>query len=211
MLSIQKFFGKDDRFFNLLESSAEAGRGSIQKLNRILSAPDQTADVAQFHAAKEADKKITEEINQALVNSFVTQIEKEDIEVLSAALYRIPKTVEKFVERFAISVELVRGEDFGSHITLLDAATNQVVDLVKMLRTLGGGRIHEAKRLNNELQRIEGDADKELLLKLRELYSGKHDPVRVLALRELYELLETVIDRCRDTGNIVTHIVLKNS
>jgi hypothetical protein len=32
-----------------------------------------------------------------------------------------------------------------------------------------------------------------------------------LALRDLYELLETVVDRCRDTGNVVMHIVLKNS
>ncbi len=31
------------------------------------------------------------------------------------------------------------------------------------------------------------------------------------ALRDLYELIERVIDRCRDTGNLITHIVLKNS
>ena len=211
MLSIQKIFGKDDQFFALLEASAEAGRGSIQKLNRILSSPEKAADVTQFHQAKEEDKRITEKINEALVTSFVTQIEKEDIEVLSAALYRIPKTVEKFVERFAISMELVRGEDFGTNIKLLDAATNQVVDLVKLLRGLGGGRIQDAKRLNSELQRIEGEADKQLLEVLKDLYSGRHEPIRVLALRELHELLETVIDRCRDTGNIITHIVLKNS
>jgi uncharacterized protein Yka (UPF0111/DUF47 family) len=33
----------------------------------------------------------------------------------------------------------------------------------------------------------------------------------VLALRDIYELLEDVVDRCRDAGNMVTHIVLKNS
>jgi uncharacterized protein Yka (UPF0111/DUF47 family) len=30
-----------------------------------------------------------------------------------------------------------------------------------------------------------------------------------MALKDLYELLEKVIDRCRDAGNVVTHIVLK--
>ena len=46
---------------------------------------------------------------------------------------------------------------------------------------------------------------------LGDLYSGRHEPIQVLALRDLYDLLEKIIDRCRDAGNVVTHIVLKNS
>ena len=33
----------------------------------------------------------------------------------------------------------------------------------------------------------------------------------VIALKDLYDLLEKVIDRCRDAGNVIFHIVLKNS
>ena len=66
-----------------------------------------------FHEAKEADKKITEQISAALVKTFVTQLEREDIEVLSAALYRIPKTCEKFAERFIICAALVKDVDFA--------------------------------------------------------------------------------------------------
>jgi uncharacterized protein Yka (UPF0111/DUF47 family) len=42
------------------------------------------------------------------------------------------------------------------------------------------------------------------------LYSGK-DVAQVLALKDLYELLEKLIDRCRDCGNIIAHVALKNS
>jgi uncharacterized protein len=211
MISLQKIFSKDDKFFTLLEASASEGRASIQALNRVLSSPSITPSLDAFHQAKQSDKKITEQINEALVSSFVTQLEKEDIEILSHALYRIPKTVEKFVERFFISAPIVQNVDFARHISLLDAATNQVVALVGMLRTLGGGKIHQAKELNGKLQQIEGDADALQLEMLRDLYSGRHDPIKVLALRDLFELLETVVDRCRDAGNIITHIVLKNS
>lgn len=211
MISLQKIFGKDDKFFTLLEASAEEGRTSITALNKVLSTPDATPSLDAFHTAKEADKKITDQINEALVTSMVTQLEKEDIEILSHALYRIPKTVEKFAERFIISAPIVQNVDFARHIALLDAATNQVVALVAMLRTLGAGRIHEAKALNGKLQQIEGDADALQLEMLRDLYSGAHEPIRVIALRDLFELLETVVDRCRDAGNIITHIVLKNS
>ncbi|MEO8351850.1 MAG: DUF47 family protein [Chthoniobacteraceae bacterium] len=211
MISLQKLFGKDDKFFGLLEASAEAARNSVRSLTRILSAPAETAGIAKFHEEKERDKSITEQINLELVRTFVTQLEREDIEVLSAALYRIPKTVEKFAERFVISQHLVQDIDFSKHVALLDAATVEIVAMVKLLRNLGGGELDRAKELNRRLQQIEGDADKLILDLLGDLYSGRHDGTKVLALKDLFELLEKVVDRCRDTGNVVTNIVLKNS
>jgi len=106
---------------------------------------------------------------------------------------------------------VVREMDFTRHAALMDGATQQMVLLVKLLRRLGAGCLEEAKRLNGELQRIEGEADNLILEILKDLYSGKHDPLKVVVLRDLYELLEKVIDRCRDAGNVVFHIVLKNS
>ena len=134
-----------------------------------------------------------------------------DIEVLSAALYKIPKTVEKFAERFIISARVVKDTDFSKHIALLDAATSRVVELVKLLRQIGSGGLVEAKEINGRLQQVEAEADSLVLETLRDLYSGKHDATKVLAMKDLYELLEKVVDRCRDAGNIVTHIVLKSS
>lgn len=211
MFSLQKLLGKDDKFFALLEASSEEARHCVQALNKVLSHPNKTPSLDEFHGAKEADKKITEQINEALVTMFVSQLEREDIEVLSAALYKIPKTVEKFAERFIISATVVKGTDFSKHVALLDAATGRVVDLVKLLRGIGAGRLDQAKQMNGMLQQIEGEADNLILETLKDLYSGKHDATKVMAMKDLYELLEKVIDRCRDAGNIVTHIVLKNS
>jgi uncharacterized protein Yka (UPF0111/DUF47 family) len=211
MISLQKLFGKDDKFFDLLEASAGEARHCVQVMNKVLASPGAVPNLKEFHTAKEADKRITQQINEAIVTTFVSQLEKDDIEVLSAALYKIPKTVEKIAERFIISAAVVKDADFTKHIQLLDAATQCVVDLVKLLRFLGAGRLDEAKQINGKLQQIEGEADKVILDTLKELFSGRHDPIKVLAMKDLYELLEKVIDRCRDTGNIVTHIVLKNS
>jgi uncharacterized protein Yka (UPF0111/DUF47 family) len=211
MISLQKLFSKDDTFFSLLEASAEEGRNSIHSLNNLLAKPWEEISTAAFHQSKEADKRITEQINEALVTSFVTALEKEDIEALSAALYRIPKTVEKFVERFAISGMLVKGIDFSRHITLLSAATEQVVTLIRTLRGLGSGQVAKAKECNQRLQQIEGDADKLMLEFLRDLYSGRHDPLLVVIVSNLYDLLEKIFDRCRDVGNVAKQIAYKNS
>jgi uncharacterized protein Yka (UPF0111/DUF47 family) len=45
----------------------------------------------------------------------------------------------------------------------------------------------------------------------KDLFSGKHDALQVIALKDLYELLEKIIDRCRDAGNVIAHIALKHS
>jgi hypothetical protein len=46
---------------------------------------------------------------------------------------------------------------------------------------------------------------------LKDLYSGRYEAVKAMVIRDLYELMEKAIDRCRDAGNVVMHIVLKNS
>jgi uncharacterized protein Yka (UPF0111/DUF47 family) len=209
MFSLQKFLSKDDKFFDLLEASAEEARNSVTTLNRLLSAPGKIPSLQDFHQSKEAEKKIAEQINEALVSSFVTELDREDIEMLSAVLYKVPKTVEKFAERFIISAALAKDTDFSLHIKMLEVATNQVVDMVKHLRE--GISVEQIKEKNAVLQKVEGDADKLILEILKDLYSGKHEPTKVLAMKDLYELLEKVIDRCRDAGNVVTHIVLKHS
>jgi uncharacterized protein Yka (UPF0111/DUF47 family) len=79
------------------------------------------------------------------------------------------------------------------------------------LRFIGKGQLDEAKKINGKLQQVEAEADTVILEILKDLYSGKHDATKVMAMKDLYELLEKVIDRCRDAGIIVTHIVLKSS
>jgi hypothetical protein len=68
-----------------------------------------------------------------------------------------------------------------------------------------------AREKNNRLQSIEGDADKLELELLRDLYHGDYDAKHIIFLRDIYELLEKVIDRCRDAGNIILQVVLKYS
>jgi hypothetical protein len=46
---------------------------------------------------------------------------------------------------------------------------------------------------------------------LRDLYRTPKDAVRLVFLKDAFELMEKVTDRCRDAGNVITHVLLKNS
>ena len=65
--------------------------------------------------------------------------------------------------------------------------------------------------MNERLHHFEGQADKLMLQFVRDLYTGKHEPLRVIIMLDLYETLEGIIDRCRDAGNVIFQIVLKYS
>ena len=209
MFSLQRLLGKEDRFFDLLESSAEEARGSVQLLVKLLNTPDQTRSLDEFAQTRRKDKRITEQITEELCTTFITPLEREDIEALSSALYKIPKTVEKFGERLLLLPPHLRAADFSRQAVMLAQATDTLLEMVKELRS--HREMEKVRDQNVRLQRVEGEADKLIVELLRDLYGGKHDPLKVVALRDLYELLEKVVDRCRDAGNIIFQIALKHS
>jgi uncharacterized protein len=209
MFSLQKLLGKDDKFFELLEASAEEGRASVQALKRILTNPSVTPTLDEFVASRRKEKQIAHEISELVCRTFVTTLEREDIEALSHALYRIPKTVEKFAERFILAAPQLRNVDFSKHMSMLEEATDIMLTMVKGLRS--HANLDRLSEQNVRLQKIEGEADKLMLQLLRELYAEKQEAVRVIILKDLYELLEKAMDRCRDAGNVISHVVLKYS
>jgi len=209
MFSLQKLLGKEDKFFTLLEKSAEQARNSVQALVKLSKTPDQTELLYEFIEARRKDKQITAEISQAVYTTFVTTLEREDIEALSNALYKIPKTVEKIAEHIMLAPQHIRGVDFSKQVILLEQATEQVLALIRSMKK--GANLEEVKDLNDKLQFVESEADKAIIEVYRDLYNGKYEAVKLIVLKDLYELLEKVIDRCRDAGNVISHIVLKNS
>ena len=208
MFSLKKLIGGEEVFFELLEKSAEEARESVDLLVRLLAKPE-AGSLDEFALLRRKDKRITEEISERLTTTFVTPLEREDIEALSNALYKIPKTLEKFGERLLLCPERVRKVDFSRQAGLLLKAADVVLVMVRALRS--SPDLEKVKEQNDRLQYLEGEADKLMVELLRDLYAGEKDAVSVIALKDLYDLLEKVIDRCRDAGNVIFHIVLKNS
>lgn len=212
MISLQKLFGKDQKFYDLLEASAEEAHTSTQLLANYLQRIESyrsAGDLDDFIQSRRKDKKITSLITEELCRTFVTPLEREDIEALSLALYRIPKSVEKLVERLSIYPGKLPREGFIRQAEFLCKGSEAVVFMVKQLRH--GARIEQITEANTRLQFAEGEADKHLLGMLKELYQGPYDAKETVILQDLFETVEKSVDRCRDAGNVVFQIVLKYS
>lgn len=209
MFSLQQFFGKGDRFQELLEAAAKEAHESVRLVIELMKSPRDTKTFDDLVLARRKEKKISEQISEELVNTFVTGLEREDIEALARGLYKIPKSAEKLAERFLMAGKHLEGIDFSRQAQMMEQATDVVHTMVGQLHAMDD--LGKIKELNDKLQYVEGEADKVMNELLRDLYSGKFDALRAMVLRDLYELIEKVVDRCRDVGNVVTQVVLKNS
>ncbi len=205
----KKLVGHDEKFFDLLEASANEAQSSVALLVKMLKSTADITALDEMAKTRRKDKQITEEITEQLCKTFVTPLDREDIEALSTALYRIPKMVEKFGEKHLLCRPYLEGIDFSRQTNILEQTTATVAEMVAHLRKRT--HLEQVKEENDQLHYLEGEADKLILQLTHDLYSGRHDPLKVIIHMDLYNILEKVIDRCRDAGNIIFQIVLKYS
>lgn len=209
MFSLQTMFGRKDKVFDLLEASSEAALEAARAVDQLARDGEAAPFMATFRAARKREKELAAQISEELVNSFVTVLDREDIEAMNSALYKIPKSIEKFAERYVLVSERLDGVDFTPRTELLVACTETVGQMVVELRR--GLHIEPMRKLQDHLQALEAEADRLLLEPYRDFYINSTDPMRALLAKDLFEILEKCIDKCRDVGNIVYAIVLKNS
>lgn len=210
MFSLQTMFGSKGKVFDLLQASSEAALEAAQAANQLTrNGSDTAALLAGFSAARRREKELAAQISEELINTFVTVLDREDIEAMNAGLYRIPKTVEKFADRYVLVSARLAGVDFSERTGILATCTEVVNEMVRELRR--GLRIGPMRKLQDRLQALEGEADKLLLEPYRDLYTAGSDPIRAALAKDLFETVEKAINACRDVGNVIYSIVLKNS
>ena len=208
MFSLQTIFGQGKQFYSLLDEAADAAHASTVALHAMLREPGRDHALDAFKLARQRMREASDKISQALVDSFITPIEREDIEALASALYKIPKQVERFADRYVLARQRLVGIDFAPRAAMLEKAAAVVVEMVSELPHL---RLEPMKRLNDKLRVIETEADRLILELHRDIYSGRLEAGEMFLLKEFFEILEKAIDRCREAGVVAYEIALKNS
>ena len=208
MFSLQTMFGQGKQFYTLLEAAAVAAHDAASALHGMLRGTDRQPALDAFKLARQRERAASDKIGKALVDSFITPIEREDIEALGSALYKIPKQVEKFADRYSLAVQHLEHIDFAPRAAMLEQAAAVVVEMVRALPKM---KLEQMKALSDKLRALENEADRLMLELYRDIYSGKLDPLQMFLLKEFFEILEKAIDRCREAGVVAYEIVLKNS
>ena len=107
MATLEKLLGRQEKFVDLFEASAEQASRSTTALVEFLCRPAERRTLDDFAGTRRQDKEITTRIIEELCAGFITSMDREDIESLTNSLYKIPKTVEKIAERILLAPHLM--------------------------------------------------------------------------------------------------------
>lgn len=205
---IGRFVPKEGRFFDLFSKSADLGVEASKEFRKML---DHLSEAETFSRTikdieHQADQ-VTLETIELLHQTFITPLDREDIYKLIAEMDSIVDSIESASERiFLYGMKTITPEAIG----LADVCILSVEHVRKAVQSLQNLKNpDEIVRHCVEVNRLENEADHFLRAGMAKLFREEPDTRQLIKMKEIYEILETVTDRCEDVANIIEGIVLE--
>jgi len=150
---------------------------------------------------------ITHQIIAQLHRTFVTPLDREDIALLAESLDDITDFIHSAADAMLL-YNVERPTDKARE--LADIVVQAVIEVEKGVSEIHG-RIDRDKllKLCVEINRLENVGDSIYRSALAELFISSTDYAHLIKWREIYEDIETAIDRCEDVANVLEGVALK--
>ena len=204
---LQRFLPREQGFFDLFAQQAEnihAGAVALLKmLSQYTGVPEQVQSIKAIeHNGDEIAHNLLTKLNQ----TFVTPLDREDIHELCSRLDDVIDLIDAAASRFVLyRVNSVR-EGTVDLVKVLVAATAEVTSAVQAL-----GTPEKAMRHCIEINRYENDSDRICRTLIAKLFDEEKDPVQIIKWKEIFEVIETAVDKCEDVANVIEGIVIKSA
>lgn len=206
---------KEAKYFELFNAHAEqivlGGQALVSLIQSLIdNAPEQAAKSAEdIDAFETRADRITHDTVAALHTSFITPFDRDEIHQLISGMDDILDLTQDVAESMNLyDIRQVTPEaKLLADIVL--SCCQRVQAAVNQLHSMDNGPT--ILRNCQEIDHLESDADRIMREAMSKLFREEHDVLQVIKLKAIYELLETVTDRCEDVANTIEGIVLENS
>jgi predicted phosphate transport protein (TIGR00153 family) len=205
-----KLMPHEGRFFTYFAEHADLivqGATELQAMMRNVEELEMRA-----HNIKAIETKadtITHQTMQLLHQTFITPLDRDEIHQLITSMDDCLDLMED-VSHCMFLYEIRKVPDEARRLAdLCVACTEKVRAAVQLLGNLSNGE--QILKICAEIDRLETDADQVLRAGLAKLFRHEPDTRELIKLKEVYEFLEAVTDRCEDVANIIEGIVLENA
>ena len=162
--------------------------------------------------AERAADRVTHDVNKAIHKTFITPIDREQIHSLINTMDDVADLIQDSAETMALYDVRHMTEEITRLTDLSLKCCERVRDAVKMLEKISDHATAEAAlKTCEEIDKLESDADRVMRSAMSKLFREEPDVREVIKLKAIYELLETITDKCEDVANLIEGIVLENS
>ncbi|MBI1934920.1 DUF47 family protein [Candidatus Woesearchaeota archaeon] len=203
---------RDEKFFEMLLEQAEIALQGAKELKDFVenySNLDRNWRKSKSQLIREIEHKgdkTTHKLIEKLNKSFITPIDKEDIHQMAVLLDDVIDLINAVVLRFS----LLGIERIDICITeLVEIIYKSVAELNKSISDLR--KMKDMKEYYIKIHSLENEADEVYYKGIDELFHFYKNPIDIMKYKEIYELLESVTDKCEDITNVIEGIVVKHA
>lgn len=204
---LQRFMPQDGEFFVLFQKQAEnivaGAQAFVRMLEHFTGVPEQ---IQSIKAIEHTGDEITHQLFRKLNQTFITPFDREDIHELGSTMDDVIDLIDAAASRFALyRVTHVRpgAADLSK---VLAAATVEVKEAVHAMQSPD-----EALRRVIEINRLENDSDRLCRVLIAQLFDEENNPIEIIKWKEIFEVMETAVDKCEDVSNVIESVILKNA
>jgi len=201
---------KEEKFLDHFCAHSEKIVAATEALHQMLEAGGDTAPFRQTIYTKEGEADaITRATLLAIHRTFITPFDRADIHGLISAMDDVIDLVEETAQR----IELYDVTDFTEQMKEMAASAHKCAEIIQQTLPMLAAINKNSTRISAlciAVSKIEGQADRQMRQGLSELIKSGQDPIRIMTRKEIYELLESVIDRCEDVMDAVQGIVIEH-
>jgi hypothetical protein len=211
-----KLLPKEGNFFELFNQHADRTVEAAHAFQQLVLNYGDAHLRAKYNEdvdnAERAADRVTHEVNRLIHTTFITPIDREQIHGLINLMDDVADLLQDSAETMALydihhmTDEIVRLTDLSVK------CCQRVQAAVRLLGKIAEQSTAEATlKTCEEIDRLESDADRVMRSAMSKLFREEPDVREVIKLKAIYELLETITDKCEDVANQIEGIVLENS
>lgn len=198
----------NDIFYSLFEDSTKNCKQAAELLSSILEKGMTEDAIISARQYKHASNKNIKKTLEVLDTSFVTPIDREDIQLIASLLNKITKKVVKVCLNLKVYNLDTYTENLKNQAQTIIVATNE---LEQIFANFKKPTISDMTARNLKMKEVESRGDEILYSATEALFSGKYDALTVIKLRDLHKDLESALDACYSVSDAVVSVVLKMS
>lgn len=198
---------RETKFFELFAELSGYLTEGAKLLRSVLQDPyDLELRVKEVQAVEHKGDRATHAIITKLNQSFITPFDREDIHRLASSLDDVLDFVNAASTRL-VMYKIVQPPPISAELAgIIVLQSQELAKGVSLLEKNG-----EVLKHCEEVNRLEDEADQVSRRAIASLFDTEKDPIQLIKVKELYEILEVATDKAEDAANVLETIVLKNA
>jgi predicted phosphate transport protein (TIGR00153 family) len=209
-----KLMPKETKFFDLFNAHAElivkGGRRVSALVGDLGRGPETLAQHVQaIDEIESSADRITHEAIALLHTAFNTPLDRDEIHQLVTRMDDILDLIQDFAEAMYLYDVRQLTPEARQLADIVASCCERVRSAVVLLNSMDNGPA--MLELCREIDQLESEADRAMRTGITKLFRDDVDVRLLIKMKGIYELLESVTDRCEDVANIIEGIILENS